>query len=104
MIVKALEAARDELRLLDFDSPEDFLKLDDYKVWTELKECKKSRNIMKDLETRRLLKCAYEHTIFSPEEKLSDMISNDRVRADFEKEIARKAKIKIGRASCRERV
>ena len=93
MIVKALEAARDELRLLDFDSPEDFLKLDDYKVWTELKECKKSRNIMKDLETRRLLKCAYEHTIFSPEEKLSDMISNDRVRADFEKEIARKAKI-----------
>src|SRR2546421_1101407 len=93
MIVKALEAARDELRLLDFDSPEDFLKLDDYKVWTELKECKKSRNIMKDLETRRLLKCAYEHTIFSPEEKLSDMISNERVRADFEKEIARKAKI-----------
>ena len=93
MIVKALEAARDELRLLDFDSPEDFLKLDDYKVWTELKECKKSRNIMKDLETRRLLKCAYEHTIFSPEEKLSDVISNERVRADFEKEIARKAKI-----------
>ena len=93
MIVKALEAARDELRLLDFDSPEDFLKLDDYKVWTELKECKKSRSIMQDLETRRLLKCAYEHTIFSPEEKLSDMISNERVRADFEKEIARKAKI-----------
>ena len=93
MIVKALEAARDELRLLDFDSPEDFLKLDDYKVWTELKECKKSRNIMKDLETRRLLKCAYEHTIFSPEEKVSDMISNERVRNETEKEIARKAKI-----------
>src|SRR5436190_14883025 len=93
MIVKALEAARDDLHLLDFDSPEDFLKLDDYKVWTELKECKKSRSIMQDLETRRLLKCAYEHTIFSPEEKLSDMISNERVRADFEKEIARKAKI-----------
>ena len=93
MIVKALEAARDELRLLDFDSPEDFLKLDDYKVWTELKECKKSRNIMQDLETRRLLKCAYEHTIFSPEDKLFDMISNERVRSDIEKEIARKTKI-----------
>jgi HD superfamily phosphohydrolase len=93
MIVRALEAARDELHLLDFDGPEDFLKLDDYKVWTELKECKKSKNIMQDLETRRLLKCAYEHTIFSPEEKLSDMISNERVRADIEKEIARKAKI-----------
>ena len=93
MLVRALEAAKDELHLLDFDRPEDFLKLDDYKMWTELKECKKSRSIMQDLQTRRLLKCAYEHTIFSPEEKLSDMISNERVRADFEKEIARKAKI-----------
>src|SRR5216117_367779 len=93
MIVKALEAARDELRLLDFDSPEDFLKLDDYKVWTELKECKKSKKIMQDLETRRLLKCAYEHTIFSAEEKVSEVITNERVRADTEKQIARKAMI-----------
>src|SRR6266702_4433360 len=93
MIVKALEAARDDLHLLDFDSPEDFLKLDDYKVWTELKECKKSRKIMQDLETRRLLKCAYEHTIFSAEEKVSEVITNERVRADIEKQIARKAMI-----------
>ena len=48
---------------------------------------------MQDLETRRLLKCAYEHTIFSPEDKLSDMISNERVRTDIEKKIVRKAKI-----------
>ncbi len=93
MLVRALEASRDELHLLDLDRPEDFLRLDDYKVWTELKECKNSRNIMKDLETRRLLKCAYEHTIFSSEGKLSDVISNEGVRADIEKEIARKAKI-----------
>ncbi|OLD14393.1 MAG: hypothetical protein AUI50_07240 [Crenarchaeota archaeon 13_1_40CM_2_52_14] len=95
MIVKALEGARDELRLLDFDRPEDFLKLDDYKVWTELKECKNSRKIMHDLETRRLLKCAYEHTVFSREEKLSDVIANEHARADVEKEIARKAKITL---------
>jgi HD superfamily phosphohydrolase len=93
MLVRALEAARDELHLLDLDRPEDFLRLDDYKVWTELKECKNSRKIMKDLETRRLLKCAYEHTIFSSEGKLSDVISNEGVRTDIEKEIARKAKI-----------
>jgi HD superfamily phosphohydrolase len=93
MIVKALEAAKDELHLLDLDRPEDFLRLDDYKVWTELKECKNSRKIMKDLETRRLLKCAYEHTIFSSEGKISDVISNEGVRTDIEKEIARKAKI-----------
>jgi HD superfamily phosphohydrolase len=93
MLVRALEAARDELHLLDLDRPADFLRLDDYKVWTELKECKNSRKIMKDLETRRLLKCAYEHTIFSSEGKLSDVISNEGVRTDIEKEIARKAKI-----------
>jgi HD superfamily phosphohydrolase len=93
MLVRALEAARDELHLLDLDRPEDFLRLDDYKVWTELKECKNSRKIMKDLETRRLLKCAYEHIIFSSEGKLSDVISNEGVRTDIEKEIARKAKI-----------
>src|SRR5467141_5076706 len=93
MIVKALEAARNELHLLDFDGPEDYLKLDDYKVWTGLKECKKSEKIMKDLEHRRLLKCAYERTLFSGEELASNVISDERVRADIEKQIARKAKI-----------
>src|SRR6266566_1756181 len=35
MIVQALEAAKDELNLLSFDEPEDYLRLDDYKVWTQ---------------------------------------------------------------------
>jgi HD superfamily phosphohydrolase len=93
MMVRALEVARDELRLLDFDGPKDYLKLDDYKVWTELKECKKSRKIMQDLESRRLLKCAYERTLFSREELVSNVISNDQVRADIERQIARKARV-----------
>src|SRR5207247_256189 len=41
MIVKALEAAKDELGLLTFDEPMDYLKLDDYNVWSNLKDCKK---------------------------------------------------------------
>jgi uncharacterized protein len=93
MIVGALEAARNELHLLDFDGPEDFLKLDDYKVWTELKECKKSKKIMIDLEARRLLKCAYERTIFSPDELGSDVTSSEHARADIERQIARKASV-----------
>lgn len=93
MMVRALEAARDELHLLDFDVPEDYLKLDDYKVWTGLKECKKSEKIMKDLEHRRLLKCAYERTLFSRDELVSSVISNEQVRQDIEKQIAKKAKI-----------
>src|SRR5712692_7461370 len=95
MMVRALEVARDELHLLDFDVPEDYLKLDDYKVWTGLKECKKSEKIMKDLEHRRLLNCAYERTLFSGEELASNVISDERVRADIEKQIARRAKIAL---------
>src|SRR2546429_9067805 len=93
MIVKALEAARNELHLLDFDGPEDYLKLDDYKVWTELKECKESKKIMNDLEARRLLKCAYERTLFSSEALASNVFSSADVRADIERQIARKARI-----------
>jgi len=93
MIVKALEAARNELHLLDFDGPEDYLKLDDYKVWTELKECKKSKKIMNDLEARRLLKCVYERTLFSSEALASNVFSSADVRADIERQIARKARI-----------
>jgi HD superfamily phosphohydrolase len=95
MIVQALEAAKDELGLLSFDKPEDYLQLDDYKVWTDLKACKRSRRIMQDLESRRLLKCAYEKTVYAPEELVSNVITKDSVRRDIEQELARKAKIKV---------
>ncbi len=93
MIVKALEAAKDELGLLAFDEPMDYLKLDDYNVWSNLKDCKKSMRIIHDLETRRLLKCAYERTVFAREEVVSNVISNEKVRDEMEEEIARKARV-----------
>ena len=93
MIVQALEAARDELDLLSFDEPEDYLRLDDYKVWTDLRECRKSRRIMQDLEARRLLKCAYEKTVYAPDELVSNVITKDSVRLNIQNEIANKAKV-----------
>jgi len=93
MIVKALEAAKDELGLLAFDEPMDYLQLDDYNVWSNLKDCKKSMRIIHDLETRRLLKCAYERTVFAREEVVSNVISNEKVRDEMEEEIARKAQV-----------
>lgn len=92
MMVRALEEAKDDLRLLDFDQPEDYLKLDDYKVWTALKENKKSGKIMRAIEARKLLKCAYERTVFTKEELVSRVISNERVREEIEQQIAKKAK------------
>ena len=93
MIVQALEVAKDELNLLSFDKPDDYLRLDDYKVWTDLKQCKKSRKLMQDLEARRLLKCAYEKTVYAPEELVSNVITKDSVRENIRNEIARKARI-----------
>src|SRR5260370_35698122 len=88
MIVQALEAAKDELNLLAFDQPEDYLRLDDYKVWTDLKECKQSKKIMQDLEARRLLKCSYEKTLFAQEELVSNVITKESVREKIMDEIA----------------
>ena len=92
MMVRGLEQAKDELHFLDFDKPEDYLKLDDYKVWTALRESKKSGKIMQDLEARKLLKCAYERTVFTEEELVSKVISNERAREEIEQQIARKAR------------
>src|SRR5256885_16234413 len=93
MLVKALEAAKDELELLNFDDPEGFLRLDDYSVWTGLQECRKSRAIMIDLELRRLLTCTYERTVYATEELVSNVITKQTVRDDIQKEIAHKAKV-----------
>ncbi len=93
MMLKALEAAKDELGLLAFDEPMDYLQLDDYNVWSNLKDCKKSMRIIHDLEVRRLLKCAYERTVFAQEEIVSSVISNEQVRDEMRGEIARKARV-----------
>src|SRR5690242_21680664 len=94
MIVQALEAAKDELNLLNFDEPEDYLRLDDYKVWTDLRECKLSKKIMQDLEARRLLKCSYEKTLFAQEELVSNVIAKGSVRDKIRDEIAHKAQVR----------
>jgi len=95
MIVKALEVAKDALDLLDFDEPEDYLRLDDYKVWTDLKECKESKRIIQDLEARRLLKCSYERTLYAKEELVSNVITKDNVREEIQRELAKKAKVPV---------
>ncbi len=93
MIVKALESAKDELGLLDFEEPIDYLRLDDYKVWSDLRECKQSKKIIEDLENRRLLKCSYERTVYAREELVSNIITKEGVRKEMEKEIAKKARV-----------
>jgi len=91
MLATAMEEAKDELGLVDFDSPEDYLALNDYTVWTKLKECKKSKGIMENLERRRLLKCAYDKTFHVREKMVPSIFSVDEVRDQMRNKIASEA-------------
>jgi HD superfamily phosphohydrolase len=91
MLATAMEAAKDELGLVDFDSPEDYLALNDYTVWTKLKECEKSRGIMENLERRRLLKCAYDRTFHVRDKMVPSIFSVDEVRDQMRNKIASEA-------------
>jgi len=91
MLATAMEKAKDELGLVDFDSPEDYLALNDYTVWTKLKECKKSRGIMENLERRKLLKCAYDRTFHVREKMVPSIFSVDEIREQMRNKIASEA-------------
>ena len=93
MILKALEQAKDELDIEKIKTPETYLTLDDYLVWSMLKRCKKSRGIMQDIERRKLLKCAYERTFFARDELFTSVLTNEAVRKQIEDEIATKAEV-----------
>ena len=93
MLASAMEKAKDELGLVDFTSPEDYLALTDYTVWTKLRECEKSREIMKNLERRNLLKCAYDKTFHVKEKMVTSIFCVDEVREQVRNKIAKVAGI-----------
>jgi HD superfamily phosphohydrolase len=88
MLATAMEAAKDEVGLVTFDSPEDYLALDDYTVWTMLKQCESSREIMEALERRRLLKCAYDRAFHVREKMVPSIFSVDEIRNQMRNKIA----------------
>jgi len=91
MLASAMEKAKDELGLVDFKTPEEYLALDDFTVWTGLKNCEKSRPIMKNLERRRLLKCAYERTFYVKDRSVSRIFDVEEIRNQIRDEIAQKS-------------
>lgn len=88
MLLHAMEMARDELGLLDFQSAEDYLAMDDYNVWSALCSSEKAKPIMEDLMERRLLKCVYERTLFLESSLVSSLLTNETVKSKLEEEIA----------------
>ncbi|MFQ5759269.1 MAG: HD domain-containing protein, partial [Candidatus Bathyarchaeia archaeon] len=91
MLAMAMEEARGELGLIDFKSPEEYLALNDYTVWAMLKRCEKSKEIIENLERRRLLKIAYDRTFHVRDKTISGIFGNEEIRNQIRDQIASKA-------------
>jgi len=91
MLAMAMEEANEELGLANFKTPEEYLAMDDYTVWTMLKNCKKSKGIIKNLERRKMLKCAYERTFYEKDTMVSNIFSREAYRKQLQADIAKEA-------------
>lgn len=91
MLATAMEKANEELGLTAFKSPDEYLSMDDYTVWSALKKCEKSKPIIDDLERRRMLKCAYERTFYEKDALVSNIFGREAYRRQMEGEIAKEA-------------
>ena len=94
MIAMAMENAKDELGLTDFKTPEEYLALNDFTVWTMLKNCEKSRKIIESLERRQLLKCAYDRTFYVKDKTVSSIFGVEEIRNQIRDKIAEEAKVR----------
>ncbi|MEM3531521.1 MAG: HD domain-containing protein [Candidatus Methanomethyliaceae archaeon] len=88
LLVKAMEAADEEIGICKFKTPEEYLGMDDYSMWCTLKQCSGSRKIMEDLEKRRLLKCAYEREMKAEDKAVASLFGLEGIRRQMEEEIA----------------
>lgn len=95
MLATAMEKANEELGLTAFKTPEEYLAMDDYTVWSALKKCEKSRPTVENLERRKMLKCAYERTFYEKDTMISNIFSNDSYRHQMQAEIAHTAGIDV---------
>jgi HD superfamily phosphohydrolase len=95
MLAMAMEKANEELCLTRFKTPDEYLAMDDYTVWTRLKTCKKSSGIIKNLERRIMLKCAYERTFYEKDTMISSIFSKEAHRKQLQVDIAKKADVDV---------
>jgi HD superfamily phosphohydrolase len=95
MLATAMEKANEELGLTSFRSPDEYLAMDDYTVWTRLKNCKKSNETIKNLERRIMLKCAYERTFYEKDTMISSIFNKEAHRKQLQADIAKKANVDV---------
>jgi HD superfamily phosphohydrolase len=94
MLAVAMEKANEELGLTHFKTPEEYLAMDDYTVWAMLRKCEKSSEIIRNLERRNMLKCAYERTFYEKDVVVSSIFTRRAHREQLRADIAKEAGIK----------
>ncbi|MFX1298650.1 MAG: HD domain-containing protein [Promethearchaeota archaeon] len=93
MLEQALDEARDELGLIEFNTPQDYLKWDDYSTWTALRNSKSAHSIIDNIERRKLIKVAYEQTSHIKNEMVPAILTKNKIRNQIKEEIAEEVKI-----------
>ena len=105
MLLKAMDYGKDVLNLLSFKSPEEYLLLDDSWVLVKLRDLSSSlgdkgaenlRLAVKYytmLESRKLLKCAYEVILHVKDSFMINLLTKPHIRHHLEAEIAARANV-----------
>ena len=91
MLATAMEKGREELGLLDFESPGEYLQMDDYTIWTALKNYEGTKEFIRRLERRDLIKCCYDRTFHVRDKAISSIFSRNEIRDQIRDQIAEKA-------------
>lgn len=95
MLATAMEKANGTLGLTAFKTPNEYLEMDDYSIWSALKRCEKSKEVIADLEQRKMLKCAYERTFYEKDIMISNLFGREASRIQMQTEIAKEARVDV---------
>lgn len=93
MFIRALEMAIEENGLLKFDTPEDYLQLDDYTLWSIISKSTKGNQMLKRIESRDLIKMAYEKKYIIGDEFIVKILSNENIMRKTIEEISNIANV-----------
>ncbi|MFQ6124309.1 MAG: HD domain-containing protein [Candidatus Heimdallarchaeota archaeon] len=93
MLLDAMWRANQQTSFLKIDDLEDFLSLDDIQVWATLKNTDGSKEIIKRIERRDLLKTAYEKEFRTQDDFVTQLLTSETVREKLIDEIAEMADV-----------
>jgi hypothetical protein len=101
MLVKMITAADSILNFTDFSTPDEYLKLDDASLITEIRkinsndseEAYEAAKLVKRLDSRILYKSAFEKVLHTQDKFVSKILTKRKVRHSIEEEIAESANV-----------